>query len=184
MEVRFMVLTMLLCLLMSADVLAADLTANYTVTYNGTSFQVNGQGAYATFSEALTACSGDGTQVIQLGTAATPLVLSTSTTGTNLITATYTGWVDFSIAPAADNYGFKIPGEATFEDIEIANSSAPSGPRAPAARSIMVFTVKGMGGTIISLSPGEPFPTAVVVPATTTRRLFISVPKSPRQHLI
>jgi Fe-S cluster assembly iron-binding protein IscA len=50
----------------------AGLTADYTITKSGASFQVNGGGAYAAISDALAICTnagGDGTLVIKFGSA-------------------------------------------------------------------------------------------------------------------
>lgn len=107
----------------SADAPAVD----YTITWDGTFFFVNGGGTAATLTNAIKACTetgGDGILCIQFGNSTT---LPVSIPDTSLKTATYTGSIIFTIPESEDPFcGLWVPDGVTaiFDNLTVSNASS------------------------------------------------------------
>ncbi len=108
---------------------AASMADNY-ITFDGTNYEVDGSGDYATLETALTHCADKGTDglLIQLGSIGTPLVVTellTSSAANNLVSATYTGSLqivrNYIISLGSNTYGLGVPSGAAvvFSDLTI-----------------------------------------------------------------
>lgn len=109
--------------------------SDYAITYNGTTYQVNDAGTFASLSLALAGCTDDGDDdvlTIKLGDADTPLTLKEvskwATTNNGLITATYSGNIQIqdNTAETGNTIGLAIPNgvTATLKDLTITHTTA------------------------------------------------------------
>jgi hypothetical protein len=108
---------------------------DYAITYNGTTFQVNTAGTYASLSLALAACTDDGVDdilTIKLGDVGTPLTLKEvskfSPAINGLITATYSGNIQIQddATITGNTIGLSIPNgvTATLKDLTITHTTS------------------------------------------------------------
>ncbi|MDD3023459.1 MAG: hypothetical protein PHE26_06130, partial [Syntrophomonadaceae bacterium] len=99
--------------------LPAQADPSYYITNDGSDFQVSGGSSYSTLTEALSHCTGDGSQVIQLGTAGTPLqVVSADFELNTLRSGTYTGYVQINCGSRLTGLGIGNS-PVKFEDLTI-----------------------------------------------------------------
>jgi hypothetical protein len=101
--------------------------ADYVITNDDAGFLVNGVDHYSSFQEALNACSGDGSQIIQFGSPDNPLEIYEVSyyTGNALVSAVYQGSLVIKEATPATSYGLTIPDgvDVKFSGLTISSAS-------------------------------------------------------------
>ena len=120
-----LVLVFALLLTLALPAQAADPTPDHMITNSGGQFAVDGANLYSDLESAVAACAGGSPPVVQFGNGGAPLSVPAGQGYYSLISATYTGSIQFANISAASNCGLQIPAgtDVTFLDLILSNQT-------------------------------------------------------------